>query len=98
MNTMDKKQRYKRFCDLLSHVLEEYPVGCDLSLKQRPDMIKRISFLRNIDYKKDVNDTAPDDKSSFGNDIYLYEFDSILDIKEYILSGMSKLEQNAIFN
>lgn len=65
------------------------------------DSLGRLNYLKGIaantaTYSRTVNH-GPDDTSPFGQPVYLMDMNT-LELKEYLLSGLSKKEQSRIFS
>jgi len=63
--------------------------------KARLDYLKAIA-ANTATYSRTVNH-GPDDTSPFGQPVYLMDMNT-LELKEYLLSGLSKKEQSRIFS
>jgi len=96
------KANFERLFDWIPTVLNEmkYP-----NIPMNSDKLFRLEFLRTIynggleKYYKTITEETPDYYAhSKSEKIYLVDFETESELREWVISGMSKKDQNEFFN
>ncbi len=99
-NEFKPKQNFERLFDWIPIVLSEmkYP-----NITMNSDKLFRLEFLQSIynggleKYYTTINENTPDYYDGIEK-IYLVDFETESEIREWVISGMSKKDQNEFFN
>ena len=83
------------------YIKEAIKWGESRSWEQNDPKYSRLAYLKSVrDFESMMStgpeEDAPDDISVFGKPVYLKDFD-LLGLKEYMMSGLSAVEQNEVF-
>ena len=99
-NLIDK---YAYLFSMLQNVLVDMKHYNDIKNDNKNDKFTRYTYLKNIylsgieNYNNKINKNIEDFKDFYNNPCYLKDFKSENELNEWILSGMSKKEQDEFF-
>ena len=95
--------KYTHLFSMLQNVLIDMKHYNDIKNNNRNDKFIRYIYLKNIylsgieNYNNKINENIEDFKDFHNNPCYLKDFENENELNEWILSGMSKKEQDEFF-